>query len=91
MHKKYTKRGDGKMAQKTLCQLRQGKEAKVLNFTRGRGLANKLQERGIRPGKKIKKISEAFLGGPVIIEIDNFRIAIGHGMASGILVEVGDE
>ena len=76
------------MNQKNLLQLEQGEKAKVIDFDRGFGFRNKLLDIGIRPGKKIRKISQTFLGGPVTIEIDNSKVAIGQKMASRILVEV---
>jgi len=43
---------------------------------------------GIRPGKKIKKISSNFWCGPQTVEVDNVRVAIGWGMAKKIFIEV---
>jgi Fe2+ transport system protein FeoA len=49
-------------------------------------LMQRLEAMGIRPGVMIKKVSNHFLRGPVIIEIGKTQLAIGHGMAVKILV-----
>ncbi len=48
----------------------------------------RLQSMGIRPGKRISKVSSHFWRGPQTVEIDNLQIAIGYGMAKKIFVEV---
>jgi Fe2+ transport system protein FeoA len=57
----------------------------------GHGLANRLSALGIMPGKRITKISSTLMRGPVTVEIDRARVAIGFGMASRILVQLDDE
>lgn len=63
-----------------------GEVGVVFRLAGGRGMAARLQAMGVRPGKKVRKISRQPLGGPVAVEIDNFCIAIGHGMARRIIV-----
>jgi Fe2+ transport system protein FeoA len=41
----------------------------------------------IREGKKVKKTCTAPLRGPVVIEIDGCKMAIGRGMAKKVWVE----
>lgn len=48
----------------------------------------KIQGMGIRAGKKIKKTGAHFWRGPQTVTVDNFKVAIGHGMSSKIFVEV---
>ncbi|MDZ7673284.1 MAG: FeoA family protein [Halanaerobiales bacterium] len=44
---------------------------------------------GIRKDKKIKKVSDMVLKGPITIQIENSsRIAIGRGMAEKIMVRI---
>jgi len=52
------------------------------------GVIHRLEALGIRPGKKITKISAHFWRGPVTVIVDKTKIAIGHGMAQKIVVEV---
>ncbi len=60
----------------------------VVEIRGGVGLIERLQSMGIRVDKKITKISSHFWGGPQTIEIDNFKVAIGHGMAKKIMVDI---
>jgi ferrous iron transport protein A len=43
---------------------------------------------GLRPEKKITKVSSHFWRGPQTVEVGNIQIAVGFGMAKSILVEV---
>jgi ferrous iron transport protein A len=71
-----------------LTQIQPGETGIVSEIQGGHGLIRKLQSMGVRPGKKITKVSSHFWRGPQTIEIDNSQIAIGFGMAKRILVEV---
>jgi len=71
-----------------LTQMQPGVTGIVKEIQGGQGLVRKLQSMGLRPGKKIAKVSSHFWRGPQTIEIDNSQIAIGFGMAKRILVEV---
>ena len=51
----------------------------------------RLQALNIRIGKRIKKISTTPFRGPVVVEVDQSRVAIGHGMAKRVMVEVMDQ
>jgi ferrous iron transport protein A len=53
----------------------------------------RLQALNLRIGKRIKKISTNPFRGPIVIEIDQSRLALGHGMANKVMVEItgGDE
>ncbi|MFC1981831.1 ferrous iron transport protein A [Chloroflexota bacterium] len=79
------------MSDKKLVTLRQmgtGQSGKVVELQGGRGLINRLSAMGIRPGKKITKISSMLMRGPVTIQSGHTRLAIGFGMASKIIVEL---
>lgn len=54
----------------------------------GGGMCTRLEALGIRVGSQIIKKSALIGFGPVIVLVGNTEIAIGHGMASRILVEV---
>lgn len=75
----------------TLKDLETGKKAIVQGIMGGYGLQKRLESLNIRVGKKIRKVSSLPFRGPIIIEVDRSKIAIGQGMASKILVEVIDE
>jgi len=61
----------------------------VVQIQEGRGLKNRLSALGIRPGQQITKVSSMLMRGPVTVQIGNAQVAIGFGMASRIIVEVG--
>ena len=71
-----------------LTQLKAKQTAIVKEILGGEGVYNRLNSLGVRPGKKITMISAHFWRGPVTILIDKMKIAIGHGMARKIMVEV---
>ena len=70
----------------TLTNLEKGQRATVLQIKGGHGLVNRLNALGILPGKKITKVSAMLMKGPVTVEVDRAQLAIGHGMASKIIV-----
>jgi ferrous iron transport protein A len=72
----------------TVRQMKAGQSGKVVEITGGTGLTNRLNSLGIRPGKKITKISSMFMRGPVTIKVDRSQVAVGYGMAGKISVEV---
>jgi len=77
--------------QVTVSQMRAGQSGRVVGIMGGRGLVNRLNSLGIRPGKRITKVSAMFMRGPVTLQIDRAQVAIGFGMARKILVEVEGE
>jgi len=72
---------------KNLTQAKQGQEVKIKSIQGGAGIKSRLEAMGIRAGTKIKKISSQFMKGPVIIQVGNTQLAIGHGMAFKINIE----
>ena len=78
------------MAEMLLTQLKAGQAATVKEILGGEGAIRKLGSLGIRPGKRIVKISSHFWRGPETIMVDNTKVAIGHGIAHKIMVEVHD-
>ncbi len=70
----------------SLLHLRSGR-GQVVEITGGIGLQNHLDSLGIRRGKLVQKIATHPLRGPIVIELDGTRIAIGRGMANKILVK----
>ncbi|MFO7818854.1 MAG: FeoA family protein [Halanaerobacter sp.] len=72
----------------TLHQLSEDEAAKVVGIDGGCGLEEKLNNLGVRAGKEITKVNDSFVGGPVTVKVDNAKVAIGHGMAKKIMVEV---
>ncbi len=75
--------------QLTLRQMEIGQTGTVIGILGGRGLMRRLEALGIRPGKKVTKISSTLFRGPVTLRVDNAQLAIGFGMANRIIVEIG--
>ncbi len=79
---------DGK--QITLAGMQTGQSGTVVQIQGGHGLVNRLNSLGIRPGKRITKISSMIMRGPVTIQVDRAQVAIGFGMARRIIVELDE-
>jgi len=71
-----------------LTHLRRGQSGRVIQIMGGFGIIRRLSALGIRPGKRIIKISAMFMRGPVTVRVGGTEIALGFGMASRIIVEV---
>ena len=71
-----------------LTQMQPGETGIVKEIQGGQGFVRKLQSMGIRPEKKITKVSSHFWCGPQTVEVDNIQIAVGFGMAKRIIVAV---
>ena len=79
---------DGKQA--TLARMQIGQSGVVVQIQGGHGLINRLNSLGIRPGKRITKLSSMIMRGPVTIQVDRAQVAIGFGMAKRIIVELDE-
>jgi len=77
---------DGKLV--TLRQMQSGQSGKVVQIQGGYGLANRLNALGIRPGKRITKVSSMLMRGPVTIQSGNTQVAVGFGMANRVIIEL---
>jgi len=71
----------------TLRQMRSGDKGKIIEVQGGPGMVRRLDALGIRPGKKIIKISSMLMRGPITVQVGHTRVAIGFGMANRIIVE----
>jgi Fe2+ transport system protein FeoA len=71
----------------SLIALGLGKPAEIKRIQGGRGFQRRVESLGIRVGKTVRKIAEQPLRGPVVLELDGCRIALGRGMAAKIIVE----
>ena len=72
----------------TLRQMQSGQSGKVIQIQGGFGLVNRLSALGIRPGKRITKVSSMLMRGPVTIQLGHTQVALGFGMANKIIVEL---
>jgi len=67
--------------------MKTGQTGIVVGVLGGRGLTQRLDALGIRPGKKVTKISSTLFRGPVMLRVNNTQVAVGFGMARRIIVE----
>jgi ferrous iron transport protein A len=74
--------------QLTLTEMRTGQTGIVVGVLGGHGLIQRLDALGIRPGKKVTKLSSTLFRGPVMLRVNNTQVAVGFGMARKIIVEV---
>ena len=72
----------------TLRQMKSGHKGKIVEIQCGPGMVNRLSALGIRPGKKITKVSSMFMRGPVTIQLGYTQLALGFGVANRIIVEI---
>ena len=70
-----------------LSQMRGGQSGKVVVIQGGRHMNDRLEAMGIRPGRKVTKVSSMLMRGPVTIKVGTAQLAIGFGMARRIIVE----
>ncbi len=68
-----------------LSMANKDKFLKITNIVGGRNVKQRLSALGLYPGSVIKMVTNDF-GGPLIVEVNNSKIAIGRGMAQKILV-----
>jgi ferrous iron transport protein A len=74
--------------QLTLAEMKTGQTGIVVGVLGGHGLIQRLDALGIRPGKKVTKLSSTLFRGPVMLRVNNSRVAVGFGMARKIIVQV---
>ena len=83
----------------TVRQMQPGQSGTVVEILGGRGphrgrghggygFVDRLHSLGIRPGRRVTKVSGMFMRGPVTLQVGRAQIAVGYGMAGKILVEV---
>ncbi|MGB2599342.1 MAG: FeoA family protein [Candidatus Omnitrophota bacterium] len=79
------------MKEINLTQLGAKKTAVIKEILGGYVVTRRLESMGVRPGKSITMISAHFWRGPVTVIVGKSKVAIGHGMAQRVIVEVPDE
>ena len=62
----------------------------VYDIQGGYGIMGTLKSLGIIPGKRITRITPVSVKGPITIEMDKVQVVIGFGMASRIMLKVGE-
>ena len=70
----------------TLFQALSGQVVDVVEIRGGRGVRNRLAQMGILPGTRLKIVSQAAFGGPLLVDVDGRVVAIGRGVADKVIV-----
>ena len=73
--------------QMTLAEMKTGETGTVVEVQGGHGIIGRLDALGIRPGRKVTKLSSTLFRGPVMLRVNNTQVALGFGMAKKIIVE----
>jgi len=68
-----------------LSMLSPGEEGKIVNILGGKGIVRRLSEMGFSIGEKIQVINST--RGPVVVKIKDSRLALGRGLAMGIIIK----
>lgn len=68
--------------------MKANQKGSVAEIAGGKGLENRLMSMNIYKGKEITMLSHSVLRGPATIKVGRSVIALGHGMAGKIIVEV---
>jgi len=71
----------------TLDQLQLGKRARVIRVHGGRGLRRNLTQMGVHPGDIVYLTQGGAFYGPVVIEVNGSKIALGRGVARKVLID----
>lgn len=71
-----------------LAELERGRHGRIVELLGGRTFSSRLESMGIRTGKKAVKISGMPLRGPVVVQVEGTRIALGRRMAAKVMVEI---
>ncbi|MFC1949319.1 ferrous iron transport protein A [Chloroflexota bacterium] len=69
-----------------LSKMEAGQSGTVVQIQGGQGMLARLSALGIRPGRRVTKVSSVFMHGPITIRAGNSEVAIGFGMAKRITV-----
>ena len=72
----------------SLTKMKLNEIGTVYSIGNGLGMAERIQNMGVRIDKKIKKIAGHHNRGPQTVLVGHFKIAIGFGMSEKIIVEV---
>jgi ferrous iron transport protein A len=73
-----------------LSSMQSGSKGVIAKIEGGHGLINRLNALGIRPNKRITKISSMMMRGPVTINMDGMQLALGFGMAKRVIIKPDD-
>jgi ferrous iron transport protein A len=71
-----------------LTQLKADHKGKVAEIAGGHNIHARLMHMGVYKGREVTKLSHIGLRGPVVIRVGRGILALGHGVASKVMVEI---
>jgi ferrous iron transport protein A len=72
----------------SLAQLKANHKGKVAEISGCVNLEKRLMHLGVYRGREVIKLSHIGLRGPVVIKVGRGILALGHGVAAKIIVEI---
>lgn len=72
----------------SLAELDPLRHGKIMEINGWPNFVRRLEAMGLRPGRRVMKISGQFLRGPVTVSVGHTSMALGHGMAMRVMVEI---
>jgi ferrous iron transport protein A len=70
-----------------LLDVPKGHSVHIVSFHGGRGVDFKLRQLGLNPGREVKVLRYAPLGGPMMLDVEGRSVAIGRGIAARVEVK----
>ena len=71
-----------------LVEMKDDQTGKISVLQGGHAMRSRLEAMGLRPGKRLTKLSGMLGGGPIVVQVEGTQVAVGRGMAARIEVEV---
>jgi ferrous iron transport protein A len=71
-----------------LLDIPKGTAVRIVDFRGGKGVDFKLRQLGMCPGREVKILRYAPMGGPVMIDVEGRSVALGRRIAARVEVEV---
>ena len=72
----------------SLEKMKANHKGKVVEILGGVNLQNRLMNMGIYKGREVTKLSHIGLRGPVVVKTGRSILALGHGMATKIIIGI---
>jgi ferrous iron transport protein A len=70
-----------------LTMVGHGESAILVTIQASGGLTRRLTDMGLVPGTTLRVIN-SHMSGPVLIDVKGYRLALGHGIAQKIMVDI---
>jgi ferrous iron transport protein A len=76
------------MGKISLAHMKGNQKGKVFDIAGGEALHQRLAHIGVYKGKEITKINHVGLKGPVVVRVGRSILAVGHTIATKIMVDI---